>query len=125
MHARCITAGMPARQHTYSEVVRRTVIEPERSGRSDRHASHEVRARDPVEQKLLDQIHEALAAESELDLHAVEIDVDRDRVILRGEVATGRELGRVARVLSEIPGIGSVVDELVISPTANHPTGHL
>lgn len=74
------------------------------------------------EQRLLAQVRAALAREAELDLRTVEIDIERDHVIVRGEVSSGRELGLVARVLSEIPAVRGIVDQLVIAQSANHPT---
>lgn len=111
--------SMPNRvPRTYDEITRETVPDPDTSWRpSDRqeqeaYAGH--RALDGEEQDLFDDVVNSLAASGE-DITRVQIEIDRDRVILRGQVRSPTALGRVVDVVRSVGGVRGVIDYLVIA----------
>lgn len=113
---------MPTRPpRTYDEIVRRTVPEPDSSFRPSpeqvRDAFEGFRALDADEQALFDRIDSALV-ESGHDLQDVTVEVERDRVTLRGSVRDHIALARVLDLVRGVPGVGEVVDRLVIAERA-------
>ena len=98
---------------TYDEIVRKTVPLPDSSIRPSpeqvRQAYEGFRALDADEQALKDRVEGALGAHPN-----VEVEVQRDRVILRGKVSGPEELRQVPELVRGIEGVGAVDDQLVI-----------
>jgi len=111
---------MPTKPPTYDDITRRTVIEPDSSFRPTpeqvRQAREGFRALDQVEQALLDRVRAALVAAG-VDVGDVELEVDRDTVVVSGRVRDPDALGRIPELIRAIDGVGSVVDHLVIAAT--------
>jgi osmotically-inducible protein OsmY len=74
-----------------------------------RQAYEGFRALDADEQALKDRVEAALGAHPN-----VEVEVQRDRVILRGKVSGPEELRQVPELVRGIEGVGAVDDQLVI-----------
>ena len=98
---------------TYDEIVRKTVTEPDSSFRPSpeqvRQAYEGFRELDADEQALKDRVEAALRAHPN-----VEVEVQRDRVILRGKVSGPEEMRQVPELVRGIEGVGAVDDQLVI-----------
>jgi osmotically-inducible protein OsmY len=110
---------MPNRPpRTYDEIVRATVPDPDSSWRpsvEQEHRAHEgFRAMDPDEQRLCHRVHDTLLAAG-IDTTRLKIEVDRNRVILRGEVRDAHLLMRIPDLVGDVEGVGSVIDQLVIA----------
>lgn len=69
----------------------------------------------PQEQALFDDVHDALL-EAGIDTTPLHIEVDRDRVILRGQVIDHETLLRAPGIVGDVPGVTAVIDQLVIAP---------
>jgi len=99
---------------TYDEIVRKTVPEPDSSFRPSpeqvKQAYEGFRALDADEQALKARVEAALVAYPE-----VEVEVERDRVILRGRVRSSEELSQVPEIVRGLAGIGALEDQLVIA----------
>jgi osmotically-inducible protein OsmY len=110
---------MPNAPKSYDDIVRATVPDPDSSWRPSR--AQEARARegdralDPDEQDLADRVHEALLRAG-FDASMVQIEIDRDRVILRGQVRDHTALMKIPNVVGQVDGVSAVVDQLVIAP---------
>ncbi len=102
---------------TYDEIVRKTVPEMDGSFRptreQERQALEGFRALDPGEQELADRVHAALASAG-VDASRLNIEIDRDRVILRGHVRDHEEMMRIPSLVGQVAGVTAVVDQLVI-----------
>jgi hypothetical protein len=110
---------MPNRvPRTYDEITRATVPDPDSSWRpsdlQEKEAYEGFRALDADEQALHDRVDDALLASGE-DLSQLAFEVDRDRVILRGQVRTATALRRVLEIVEHVRGVRGVVDHLVIA----------
>ena len=109
---------MPSdRQQTprsYDEITRRTVPEPDSSFRptklQEQQAREGFRALDSDEIALRDRVIAALGSAAQ----AIEIEVDRKRVILRGHVASGGTFQHIEDVVRAVDGVGEVENDLVI-----------
>lgn len=103
---------------TYDQITRATVLEPDGSWRpsdqQERQAYTGYRALDADEQALFDDVVAALEATGE-SLADIRVEVDRDRVILRGEVRTTAALTRLLDAASHVPRVREVCDRLVIA----------
>jgi hypothetical protein len=111
---------MPNRPpRTYDEIVRATVPDPDSSWRptpeQERRAREGFRALDPDEQRLSDRVHDTLLAAG-IDTTQLHIEIDRDRVILRGHVRDHHALSRIPDLVRDVEGVGTVIDQLVIAP---------
>ncbi len=106
---------MPAQPpKSYDEIVRNTVPDPEGSWRpSDDQVKEGFRAHDPAEQALHDRVRDALNA-SGLDTTRIAIEVERERVTLRGTVAPGQNLHQLEELVSRTDGVGELVNAIVI-----------
>ncbi len=104
---------------TYDEITRATVPNPDSSWRptpeQERRAKEGFRALAPDEQRLCDRVHDTLLAAG-IDTTTIHIEADRDRVILRGHVRDHHALNQIPDLVGDVEGVGSVVDQLVISP---------
>jgi osmotically-inducible protein OsmY len=102
---------------TYDEIVRSTVPEPDSSWRptpeQEQQAREGFRAMDGDEQQLHQRVLAALTSAS-IDPSAIQIEIDRDRVTLRGQVHDRETLTRIAQVVGEVDGVRAVLDQLVI-----------
>jgi hypothetical protein len=109
---------MPNRPKSYDEIVRKTVPEPDSSFRptpeQERQAYEGFRALDSDEQALFDRINRVLESNGH-DLQHVAVEVERDRVIIRGSVRDEASLARVLEVVRNVEGVRAVDDQLVIS----------
>lgn len=97
---------------TYDEITRRTVPDPDSSFRptkdQEQQAREGFRMLDEDEHALHDRVMAALAGTS------ADIEIDRNRVTLRGQVADGAELTRIEDRVRAVEGVGEVKNELVI-----------
>lgn len=102
---------------SYDEITRRTVPDPEGSWRPSEQQVEQAhdgfRALDPSEQDLYDRVRDALTAES-LDTSRIAIEVDRDRVTLRGTVAQGQNLYHLEALVMRVKGVSELVNWLVV-----------
>jgi osmotically-inducible protein OsmY len=110
---------MPNRPpRSYEDIVRATVPDPDTSWRpttaEERRAYEGYRALSPQEQQLHDRVHDALLAAG-IDTMPLEIGIDRDRVILRGQVREHQLLDRIPDIVRRVEGVGTVIDQLVIA----------
>lgn len=109
---------MPNRPKSYDEIVRKTVPEPDSSFRptpeQERQAYEGFRALDSDEQALFDRLNRVLESSGH-DLQHVAVEVERDRVIIRGSVRDEAALARVLDVVRHVDGVRAVDDQLVIS----------
>jgi len=98
---------------TYDEIVRKTVPEPDSSFRPSpeqvRQAYEGFRALDADEQALKARVEAVLVGHP-----GVEVEVERDRVILRGKVESSEEMNHVPDLVRAVEGVGVVEDQLVI-----------
>ena len=105
---------------SYDEIVRRTVLDPDGSVRPTK--DQELRAyagerhRTDDEQALYAQISEALLTVGDLDDRTVlDVEIDRDRVTLRGAVADAGLITKVEDVVRGVDGVGAVDNQLVVT----------
>lgn len=98
---------------TYDEIVRKTVPNPDSSFRPSaeqvKQAYEGFRALDPDEQALQHRVQAAISGRGDIT-----VEVDRDRVILRGRVRDAIDLRHIPALVRGIDGVGSVDDQLVI-----------
>ena len=111
---------MPKRvPKSYDDIVRATVPEPDSSWRpskaQEKLAYEGFRALDAYEHNLALRVHAALQA-SRLDISGLQIEIDRDRVTLRGHVRDYDAMLRIPQIVGQVDGVSSVLDQLVISP---------
>ena len=85
---------------TYDDIVRTTVPEMDSSMRPTREQEQQARegfrATDADEQALSARVSGALAG-SGLDVSKVNVEIERDRVVLRGQVTDTQTLARIAQ----------------------------
>ena len=111
---------MPSKRiaQSYDDIVRQTVIEPDSSWRPSRaqeRAAYEgTRVLSVEEQELYARVTDALLGTGDIDLTHVVVEIDRDRVILRGFVPHPGDLDRIERVVAMVPGVGDTWDRLVV-----------
>ena len=98
---------------TYDEIVRKTVPEPDSSFRPSpeqvKQAYEGFRALDADEQALQQRVQAAIAGRGDIT-----VEVDHERVILRGRVRDAADLRRIPELVRGIDGVGSVDDQLVV-----------
>lgn len=108
---------MPNVPKSYDEITRATVPEPDSGFRATaeqkKQALEGFRALDTDEQALSDRVDAALAGND--DAASVQIEVERNRVTLRGQVPDAGALSRVVAAVRGIGGVGDVVDQLVVA----------
>jgi osmotically-inducible protein OsmY len=104
---------------SYDDIVRATVPEPDSSWRpskaQEKLAYEGYRALDAYEHELSQRVHAALVA-SGLDASGLQIEIDRDRVTLRGHVRDYEAMLRIPQIVGQVEGVSSVLDQLVIAP---------
>jgi osmotically-inducible protein OsmY len=104
---------------TYDEITRRTVPEPDSSFRptkeQERQAFEGYRAMDEDEKALHARVMDALR-DSGLNWQNISVEVERDRVSVRGNVEDERDLARIPEIIRNVEGVGSVDDRLVVLP---------
>lgn len=109
---------MPNPPKTYDEITRQTVPEPDSSFRPSaeqkKQAYEGFRALDADEQALFDRVTAALSQCGE-DVGQVKAEVERTRVVLRGQVPTSTALERIVDSVRGVDGVGGVDDQLVIA----------
>jgi osmotically-inducible protein OsmY len=103
---------------SYDEITRATVPNPDSSWRptkeQEAQAYEGFRAMDDEEQQLHARVLAALSSAA-IDTSRVEVEVDRDRVTLRGQVRDQETLTRISQVVGEVSGVRAVLDQLVIA----------
>jgi osmotically-inducible protein OsmY len=104
---------------TYDEITRRTVPEPDSSFRpsadQERQAFEGYRAMDDDEKALHARVMDALRA-SGINWQGISIEVERDRVSVRGTVDDDRALAKIPDIIRSVDGVSEVVDRLVVLP---------
>jgi osmotically-inducible protein OsmY len=113
---------MPNRKApSYDDIVRRTVPDPDSSWRpssdQEREAQHGFRAVDAGENALLERVRETIRAGG-FDADAIGVEVDADRVILRGTVRDALALRKIPELVRQLDGVEDVIDHLVIGARA-------
>ena len=97
---------------SYDDITRKTVPEPDGSWRPSaeqvKQAYEGFRALDADEQALQARVQAALAGKGD-----IAIEIERDRVTLRGRVHDPKDLTRIPDLVRGIDGVGSVDDQLV------------
>src|SRR6185503_278663 len=101
---------MPDRPKTYDDISRATVREPDGSWRptkeQEKQAFEGFRALGPDEQRLSDRVHAALKAAG-FDASKLSIEVDHDRVTLRGHVLDHEAMMRIPAIVGQVEGVSS------------------
>jgi osmotically-inducible protein OsmY len=104
---------------TYDDISRRTVPDLDSSMRptkdQEREAFEGYRAMDEDESALHARVMDALR-DSGINWQSITIEVDHDRVSVRGTVDDDRDLSRVPELIRAVDGVGSVDDRLVVLP---------
>ena len=104
---------------SYDDITRSTVPEPDGSWRPSKEQEKQAyeghRALDDDEQRLFARVKSALASAG-VDASRVNIEVDRDRVTLRGQVRDQEAMMRIPGIVGQVDGVSSVLDQLVIAP---------
>lgn len=111
---------MPNPPITYEDITRRTVPNPDSSFRPSREQEREAfqghRAMDADEDALYQRVREVLR-NSGIDVDQVSVEVERDRVSVRGTVVDDSDLVVIPELIRDIEGVGFVDDRLVVLPT--------
>lgn len=98
---------------TYDEIVRKTVPEPDSSFRPSpeqvKQAYEGFRALDADEQALHDRVVAAIGGRGDIT-----VEIDHDRVVLRGRVRDAADLRRIPEIVRRLDGVNAVDDQLVI-----------
>ena len=106
----------PAR--SYDEIVRQTVPELDSSFRptlgQEKAAYEGTRILDEDEQQLYARVVDSLLGISDIDPSGVHVEIDRDRVTLRGRVHGSGVLDLIERRVQGVNGVGVVTNLLVI-----------
>jgi hypothetical protein len=109
--------AQPTAPKSYDEITRTTVPEPDSSYRpsknQERAAFDGERIVSPEEASLHRKVTTALHS-SGLDVSAVTVEIDDTRVTLRGRVSDVSLLPRLDQAVHAVPGVGEVVDLVVI-----------
>lgn len=110
----------PRPAQTYDEIVRKTVPELDSSFRptpgQEKAAYEGARALDADEQRLHDRVVEAVRGITSVDTSNVNVEIERDRVTLRGRIADATALSEIENRVHGIDGVGVVANYLVIGP---------
>jgi tRNA U34 5-methylaminomethyl-2-thiouridine-forming methyltransferase MnmC len=97
---------------SYDDITRKTVPEPDSSWRPTpeqvKQAHEGFRAMDPGEQELHARVAAAVGA-------SIDVEVDGDRVTLRGQVADAEALTRIPELARAVAGVAHVDDQLVVA----------
>jgi hypothetical protein len=98
---------------TYDEIVRATVPEPDTSFRTAV-GQENVRVLDELEQMLYARVVDSLLGIADIDPSGIAVEVARDHVTLRGQVSQVAQLDRIERQVHGVPGVGVVMNYLVV-----------
>jgi len=103
---------------SYDEITRQTVPELDSSFRpspeQEKAAYDGTRILDHDEQRLYARVVDALLDVTNIDPTGIAVEIDRDRVTLRGRVTDPGALDRLERRVEGIGGVGTVVNLLVV-----------
>ena len=103
---------------SYDEIVRQTVPEPDSSFRpspeQEKAAYEGTRILDEDEQKLYARVVDALLGISDIDPTGVNVEIDRDRVTLRGRIPDAGALSQIERRVHDVEGVSVVANYLVV-----------
>jgi len=98
---------------TYDEIVRKTVPEPDSSFQPSpeqvKQAYEGFRALDADEQALQQRVQAAIGGRGDIT-----VEIDHDRVTLRGRVRDAADLRRIPEIVRRLDGVSAVDDQLVI-----------
>lgn len=108
-----VVGRMTKAAKTYDEITRNTVPEPDTSMRAAV-GQENVRVLDEIEQLLYARVVDSLLGVADIDPSGISVEVDRDRVTLRGQVSQASALDRIERQVHDVPGVGTVVNNLVV-----------
>ncbi|HUS32677.1 MAG TPA: BON domain-containing protein [Kofleriaceae bacterium] len=104
---------------TYDDITRRTVPDLDSSTRpskdQERQAFEGYRAMDEHETALHARVMDALR-NSGVNWQGVTVEVERDRVSVRGNVDEDHDLRRIPEIIRGVDGVASVEDRLVVLP---------
>jgi osmotically-inducible protein OsmY len=104
---------------TYDDITRRTVPDLDSSTRpskdQERQAFEGYRQMDEEETALHARVLDALR-DSGMNWQNITIEVDRDRVSVRGSVDEDQDLQRIPDLIRGVDGVASVDDRLVVLP---------
>jgi hypothetical protein len=109
--------GSSKNSKSYEDIVRQTVVDPDSSPRptraQERAALHGFRALDPDEQDLQQRVAQALGGVD--GMSGVSVEVTRNLVTLRGNVAAPGLLRTLEDIVAAVPGVETVHDQVVIT----------
>jgi osmotically-inducible protein OsmY len=112
----------PRVAESYDEILRRTVVEPDSSFRptqqQEKAAYEGTRIMDADEQRLFDRVSPAVSGVGDVDTSNVKLEIERDRVILRGSVREASAFDRLERAVHGVDGVGEVVNYLVVESSS-------
>lgn len=101
--------------HSYDEIVRKTVPDPDSSQRPTRRqeqAAYEgFRALDPREEALQARV---IAALEDAGYLGIEVDVAHETITLHGHVVEVHEIDDIETIVANIDGVGRVINRLVV-----------
>ncbi|MBA3452219.1 MAG: BON domain-containing protein [Deltaproteobacteria bacterium] len=108
----------PKPASSYDEIVRKTVPELDSSFRpthgQEKAAYEGTRILDADEQQLHARVVDAVRGVGGIDPMAVTVEIDRDRVTLRGRVPDPSALSQLESRVHDVDGVGVVVNYVVI-----------
>ena len=97
---------------TYDDITRTTVPDPDSSARptvrQEQQAREGFRAMDEHEQALASRVAAALGG------MAIDVEVERETVTLRGQVADAAAIARAEELVGRVDGVSGVVNRLVV-----------
>jgi osmotically-inducible protein OsmY len=104
----------------YDDIVRKTVIDPDSSVRPTRaqeeQARQGFRALDADEQVIHDRVQQALATLGSA-ASRVTVEVNRELVTLRGQVADPATLRQVEDTVARVTGVETIHNQVVVAAT--------
>jgi osmotically-inducible protein OsmY len=103
---------------SYDDIVRKTVVDPDSSVRPTREqeeqARHGFRALDADEQIIHDRVQQALAALGG-SAAKVDVEVNRELVTLRGQVAGMSTLRAIEEAVARVTGVDTIYNQIVVA----------
>lgn len=112
-------ASNTVRDHgRYDDIVRKTVVDPDTSQRPTRQQEEEARqgfrALDPDEQVLHDRVQQTLSALGPRAA-SVNVEINRELVTLRGQVADLETLGAIENAVARVTGVETIHNQVVVA----------
>lgn len=107
--------------HSYDEIVRRTVPEPDSSWRpsdeTEQAAYEGTRILSADEQLLYARVSDALLELHDLDLADINLEIERTRVTVRGHVRDAKTMTLVEERIADVDDVTEVLNQLIVGPT--------